>query len=94
MRTANKNIHGEVPKRNQLYRTTRPPDGQAAEEHRRRLEALATRIQQDEELLKSRKIKPYDGYSAGKFDELREVDKAVEKVIEEYGPTLKLLKET
>lgn len=72
MRTADKEIHSEVPKVNLRGRTKKPPDGQAAEQHRHRIEAIAARIQMDEEMLKSRKIKPYDGYSAGVFDKLKE----------------------
>ena len=72
MRKVDKDLFGAVPLRNQRFRNTRPTDKQFEQEQRKRLEAIAARIQMDEELLKSREIKPYAEYSAADFDELKE----------------------
>lgn len=74
MRTVDKELFSEVPKANIRGRTKMPVDDKAAKQHRQRIEVIAARIQMDEEMLKSRKIKPYSEYSAGEFDELKETN--------------------
>ena len=71
IRVADKNIHGDVPLRNQQYRTTRPVGTQGEKEHRGRLKAITARIRAEQKLLKANKISPHQEGTAQEFDELK-----------------------
>ena len=72
IRVADKNVYGDVPLRNQLYRTTRPVGTQGEKEHRERLKEITARIQAEQKLLKAKKISPHREGTAQEFDELNE----------------------